>query len=53
MLILMRRAHTDVDLGGVHIQPGTEVRDCSSAEALRKQEALYFGPAAELSIGPL
>ncbi|HEV7452074.1 MAG TPA: hypothetical protein VGO16_11950 [Pseudonocardiaceae bacterium] len=24
-------------------------RDCSSAEALRKEEALYFGPAAELS----
>ncbi len=28
---------------------GFLARDCSSAEALRKQEALYFGPAAELS----
>jgi cytochrome P450 len=25
ILILMRRAHTDVNLGGVHIRPGTEV----------------------------
>ncbi|MGQ0716769.1 MAG: alpha/beta hydrolase [Pseudonocardiales bacterium] len=28
---------------------GSFARDCSSAEALRKQEAPYFGPAAELS----
>jgi pimeloyl-ACP methyl ester carboxylesterase len=28
---------------------GFLARDCSSAEALRKQEALYFGPAAQLS----
>ncbi len=28
---------------------GFLARDCSSAEALRKGEALYFGPAAELS----
>jgi pimeloyl-ACP methyl ester carboxylesterase len=28
---------------------GSVARDCSSAEALRKGEALYFGPEAELS----
>jgi pimeloyl-ACP methyl ester carboxylesterase len=28
---------------------GFLARDCSSAEALRKQEAPYFSPAAELS----
>lgn len=43
LLILMRRARTDVDLGGVHIQPGTEV--ALSQYALHHNPHLYPDPA--------
>jgi cytochrome P450 len=43
LLILMRRARTDVDLGGVHIQPGTEV--ALSQYALHHDPHLYHDPA--------
>ncbi|MGH3923309.1 MAG: cytochrome P450, partial [Pseudonocardiaceae bacterium] len=43
ILILMRRARTDVDLGGVHIQPGTEV--ALSQYALHHDPHLYPDPA--------
>lgn len=42
-LILMRRARTDVDLGGVHIAPGTEV--ALSQCALHHDPRLYPHPA--------
>ncbi|HKR50674.1 MAG TPA: cytochrome P450, partial [Pseudonocardiaceae bacterium] len=42
ILILMRRARTDVDLGGVHIQPGTEV--AFSQYALHHDPHLYPDP---------
>ncbi len=43
ILILMRRARTDVDLGGVHLQPGTEV--ALSQYALHYDPHLYPDPA--------
>ena len=43
ILILMRRARTDVDLGGVHIQPGTEV--ALSQYTLHHDPHLYPDPA--------
>jgi cytochrome P450 len=43
LLILMRRARTDVDLGGVHIRPGTEV--ALSQYALHHDPHLYPDPA--------
>jgi cytochrome P450 len=43
LLILMRRARTDVDLGGVHIRPGTEV--AFSQYALHHDPHLYPDPA--------
>lgn len=43
ILILMRRASTDVDLGGVHIQAGTEV--ALSQYALHHNPHLYPDPA--------
>ncbi len=43
ILILMRRARTDVDLGGVHIRPGTEV--ALSQYALHHDPHLYPDPA--------
>jgi cytochrome P450 len=42
ILILMRQAQTDVDLGGVHIQPGTEV--ALSQYALHHNPHLYPDP---------
>ena len=43
LLILMRRARTDVDLGGVHIRPGTEV--AFSQYALHHDPRMYPDPA--------
>jgi cytochrome P450 len=43
LLMLMRRARTDVDLGGVHIQPDTEV--ALSQYALHHDPQLYPDPA--------
>jgi cytochrome P450 len=43
LLILMRRARTDVDLGGVHIRSGTEV--ALSQYALHHDPHLYPDPA--------
>lgn len=43
LLILMRRARTEVNLGGVHIQPGTEV--ALSQYALHHDPQLYPDPA--------
>ncbi|MGH3788453.1 MAG: cytochrome P450 [Pseudonocardiaceae bacterium] len=43
LLILMRRARTEVDLGGVHIQPGSEV--ALSQYALHHNPCLYPDPA--------
>ncbi|MDQ2883154.1 MAG: cytochrome P450 [Actinomycetota bacterium] len=43
LLILMRRARTDIDLGGVHIAPGTEV--ALSQYALHHDPRLYPDPA--------
>ncbi len=43
LLVLMRRARTDVDLGGIHIQPGTEV--ALSQYALHHDPHLYADPA--------
>ncbi len=43
LLILMRRARTDVELGGVRIQPGTEV--ALSQYALHHDARLYPDPA--------
>lgn len=43
LLILMRRSRTDIDLGGVHIQPGTEV--ALSQYALHHDRHLYPDPA--------
>ncbi len=42
LVILMRRARTDVDLGGVHIRPGTEV--ALSQYALHHDPRLYPNP---------
>ncbi|MGA9310246.1 MAG: cytochrome P450 [Pseudonocardiaceae bacterium] len=43
LLLLMRRARTEVELGGVHIQPGTEV--AFSQYALHHDPHLYLDPA--------
>jgi cytochrome P450 len=43
LLIVMRRALTDIDLGGVHIRPGTEV--ALSQYAIHHDPSLYPNPA--------